>query len=508
MSMPELKIKLHAAPRNLKRKDRIPERKFSFETPPAPIPAADIKETISSDVVVVGGGISGVAAALSAAESGAKVILIEKTKTINGFGGGAAAIGSRIQNKLGINIDRDEVILNLMKYAGNKPNQRLLRMWAYDSHDTMDWVLEMTDAVGIKITIDQFPPPALFNNANEYYPSYLTCHLIESPGMKLVSKCLADVAQKKGVSIYTSTRAKQLVKNEKNKVTGVIAQNGKGEYIRFNSNKAVVLCTGDYGNNPEMVVKYCPAVEDMVSTLVTATGDGHQMAMWIGAVMEPGPHPTMTHGMAGPVGCGAFLQVNRKGERFHNEDVPGECYCIAIKNQPGQMSWQIFDSKYQDQFPYMGIGLGKHVKPGDMINEFVMQQAIKADSIEELARKMEVPVDTFKATIERYNELAHKGKDLDFSKRADRMFALETPPYYAGKGNYWFICVLGGLNVNTKLQPLDKDWEVIPGLYLGGNIAGNRYGVEYPTMCPGLSNGMALHFGRVAGLNAAKEQTD
>jgi fumarate reductase flavoprotein subunit len=128
----------------------------------------------------------------------------------------------------------------------------------------------------------------------------------------------------------------------------------------------------------------------------------------------------------------------------------------------------------------------------------------KADTIDGLAKLMEVPVDTFKATISRYNELAHLGKDLDFGKRADRLFPVENPPYYAGPGaRGGFLAIMGGLNVNTRMQALDKNWQSIPRLYIAGNTMGNRFAVDYSNMVPGICNGMALHFGRVAGRNAA-----
>jgi fumarate reductase flavoprotein subunit len=94
-------------------------------------------------------------------------------------------------------------------------------------------------------------------------------------------------------------------------------------------------------------------------------------------------------------------------------------------------------------------------------------------------------------------------KDLDFSKRPDRLTTIDKPPYYAGKGRYFLLAVMGGISVNTSLQALDKNREAIPGLYIAGNTMGNRFAVDYPTMCPGICNGMALHFGRIAGKNAA-----
>jgi fumarate reductase flavoprotein subunit len=489
------------APPLRKRKDMVPERVYSFEIPPDPIPAGDIKEQIEAEVVVIGAGVAGLSTALAAAEAGAKTILIEKMSTVQARGQDNAFIGSRLQKKLGIEIDRDEVILNLMKYGGNKPDQRLIRMWAEGSGKTADWLMDMTDAAGLRVIIPQYPPLPAFNNATEYYPQYLTTHQYDDE--RLIAKCLLDNALKKGVVTFFKTRARQLLRKVKGRVTGVIAQNPAGDYVQFNAKKAVILCTGDYGNNAEMMAKYCPQSAYIASMTPTSTGDGHLMAMWVGGVMEPAPHAPMIHGPAGPLVNSAFLQVNLLGERFQNEDVPVQSNNNAVQRQPGKTAWQVFDSKYPEEIPYHGMGLGKILVVTEKIRQEVDKISITANTIEELADKMQVPVDVFKATISRYNELARLGKDLDFGKRPDRLSAIVRPPFYAGKGGYVLLTVLGGLNVNPRLQTLDGDWKVIPGLYLAGNTVGNRFASDYSTMCPGISHGMAIHSGRVAGMNAA-----
>ncbi|MBN1191000.1 MAG: FAD-dependent oxidoreductase [Dehalococcoidales bacterium] len=484
-----------------KRKDMVTERKYSFEVPTGPIPVRSIRKKVSTEVVVVGAGIAGLSAAVSAAEAGARTILLEKTAGVQARGHDTAFIDSRLQKKLGIKIDKDEVILNLMKHCCNKPDQRLLRMWAEGSGRTADWLMDMTDAAGLEIIICKYPPPPAFNHTSEYYPQYSVTHQYQST--KLVAKCLLGNAMKKGVSVYFKTRAKQLLRKNNGRVTGVIAQNADGEYWQINATRAIILCTGDYSNNSEMMDKYCPQSAYLPAMIPTSTGDGHMMAMWIGAVMEPSPHAPMIHGPAGPLLSSAFLQVNLFGERFQNEDVPIQMNVNAVERQPGRTAWQIFDSKYPDEIPYHGIGLGKILVASEKYQKEVAGISITAGSIEELAVKMKLPLEKFKATVQRYNELAVLGKDLDFGKRPDRLTPVNRPPYYAGRAGYSLLATVGGLIVNPLLQPLDKDWKVIRGLYLAGNTMGNRFAGDYPTMCPGLSHGMAIHFGRIAGFNAA-----
>jgi fumarate reductase flavoprotein subunit len=483
------------------RKDRIPERKYRFETVPEPIPAKKIKETITAEVLVVGGGISGIGASLSAAEKGAKVILIEKMDNYQARGGCNAYIGSKMQKKLGITIDKEHLLRDLAAYSNDRVDMRLFRLWADNGHETIDWLLDMTEAAGIIPRINQYPESAKYDFSQEYYPSY-TCvdHMYDQRAMV---ECIMNNAKKKGVVMHFKTRAKQLLREGSGRVTGLVAQNEAGEYIRYDATKAVILCTGDFASNAEMVAKYAPHVSYLSGKLTTSTGDGHQMAMWIGARMQRAPGAAMTHGFAGPLSADAFLQVNLKGERFHNEDVGPQNYTNAIESQPNQQAWQVFDAKYPDELKLMGLGFSKVVEFTPELQGYVEDVCQKADTIEELAGKMELPVDTFKATIKTYNELAKLGRDLAFCKRPDRLTTIEKPPFYASKGSYELLVVLGGVNVNLKMQPLDGSDNVIPGLYVAGNVVGNRFSIDYPLTLPGLTHAMALFTGRMAGVNAA-----
>jgi len=500
--------------------------KRKFVVPQQPIPAEDIKETFNTDVVVVGAGTSGKAAALSAAEAGARVIQIDKHVTYRWGGGMIGAIDSRLQKKEGIVIDKDEVCLQLMRWGANKPDQKLYRVWTDRSGEVMDWLMDITDAAGIITRTHQWPRPPGYDPKTEYYPDFPVCHIHSdgvNPGLNhsLALECVQNRALKLGVDIRYQTPAVQLIRQQNGRVTGVIARDKAGNYVQFNVRKAVVLCTGDYGNNPWMVEKYCaPAVEVARERNIYMTrnqdlldapeplnvGDGHQMAMLIGAVMEPAPHAPMSHATVGASGANAFLRVNLDGERYENEDVPAQSSANSIARQPGKKVWQIFDDNWESDLPKMGVGLGTRYEADDILRAQVEEMTVKADTIEKLARKMEVPVKTFRATVDRYNELTRMGRDLDYGKRPDRLTLINKPPFYAGIIEQHILVVLGGLITNTGFQPLDADRKVIPGLYLAGNTVGNRFAVDYPTMCAGLSHGFAWMTGRLTGLSAAAEK--
>ena len=490
----------------------------SFETPPPPIPASEIRETVTTEVVVVGAGTAGMAATLSAAEAGARVILIDKHTTFRAVGGYNGFIGSRLQKKLGFDIDPEEVIRELMKYGGNKPDQRLIRLWAYKSPEVIDWLLDMAEEAGIEVTIENAPfPPGIDWRDEINYKEYPAGHLFGGHNQRNVLKILQDNALKNGADIRYQINALQLIRKEKGRVSGLIAKDKNGDYIQFNTDKGVILCTGDYGSNPEMMEKYCPWAAEIARKQNSPfpalnTGDGHRMAMQVGAVMELPPHAPMDHviGLFLPMGMDAFLRVNILGERYENEDVPGQSMANSLFRQPEWKFWQVFDAKWPDEVSKMGIGLSKIIV-GDEAQKKDLQEKVnrgiclQADSIEELATKMKVPLETFKKTIARYNELARLGKDLDFGKRVDRLTTVEKPPFYAGSGTPTFLIALGGMNVNPNLQALDAERKVIPGLYLAGNTAGGFFANDYPTMIPGLSHGRALTFGYIAGKNAAAE---
>ena len=490
--------------------------KASFETPPPPIPPSDIRETVTTDVVVVGAGISGLTAAASAAEAGASVIQLEKGETFHHRGLHNAALASKLQKKAGIEVDRDSVIYTLMEFAAYRNNQQLVKLWADNCDRVMDWLIDMADASGVEVILDPTTKPW-------YFPNYPIIHVFLPDRQESLAKMLLAYGEARGLDIRWETPAIRLVREGKGRVTGVIARNARGDYVQFNARKGVILCAGDYGNNPEMVRRYLrPAAQNLrvVYEPDVNTGDGHKMGLWVGADIDDIPHCAMiwdfavfSHTGLFNMGRQPWLYVNTDGERFMNEDLPYGYECNQILQQPGNCAYAIWDAKYDDEWPKMQSQCCKNMGPPTFLwNPKQLEEALAdgnvqtASTIRELAQKIKVPANTFENTVARYNELANMGKDLDFGKHPDRLTTLEKPLYYACKMETRRMVILSGLKINTRLQVLDTERQPIPGLYAAGNNSGSFFGDTYASTVPGLTHSRAWTFGRLAGLNAAAEK--
>ena len=492
--------------------------KVDFETPPPPIPQRDISETITTDVVVVGAGISGLTAAASAAEAGARVIQLEKGETFHHRGLHNAALASKLQKKAGIEVDRDSLIYTLMEFAAYRNNQKLVKLWADNCDRVMDWLIDMADAAGVEVILDTSTKPW-------YFPNYPIIHVFLPDRQESLAKMLMEYGQARGLDIRWETPAVQLLREGKGRVTGVIARNAKGDYVQFNARKGVILCAGDYGNNPEMVKRYLrPAAQNLrvVYEPDVNTGDGHQMGLWVGADIDDTPHCAMiwdfavfSHTGLFNMGRQPWLYVNSNGERFMNEDLPYGYECNQILQQPGNCAYAIWDAKYDDEWPKMQSQCCKNMGPPTFLwSPKQLEEALAdgnvqtASTIRELAQKIKVPADTLESTVARYTELARTGKDLDFGKHPDRLTTLEKPLYYACKMETRRMVILSGLKINTRLQVLDTERQPIPGLYAAGNNSGSFFGDTYASTVPGLTHSRAWTFGRLAGLNAASEKSN
>lgn len=511
----------------------------------------DISETVDVDIVVCGAGIAGVAAVReAAAEQGLTVAVFEKTAGVQGRSGDFGAINAACTERYGMTgLDVTEVVGELMRESGYKANYSILEAWASNSGADLDWYFgalpdlpyldsimspQPTDAE-YWVQPERYPlPDGWSGNADEYYPCFQTTVRMYPDHVPCLQANF-DIAQESGnvkmAKFYTPVV--KLIK-EGSRVTGVIAHDDENDtYIRANAAKGVILATGDYSGNTDMLYYYNPDTTGIMTLYsgmdidgkASNTGDGQCLGMQVGAMMEATPHAPMIHHMGSCMGSSCFLELNANGLRFMNEDVPGQQLENQIEGQPGKYSYQFFDGAWKDQVPHFKPEHGACcyvledgvITSGDVNDtlthkdSFAFQEQIddaveagetlKADTIDELLKLIgaDIDADAAKKSIERYNELARAGKDTDFGKKASRMFALETPPFYASKLTLSTMLVcMGGLESDAACHTFDENHELIEGLYVAGNVQGNRFKVQYPTTVPGISHSVALTEGRLA----------
>jgi len=520
------------------------------EIPPAPISDNSISNTIEADVVIVGAGLAGLSAARAASEAGASVIVVEKATTYQYRSGQFGVIDSKIQKQLGVKIDKNAAILESIKQMGYRADQRMWKYWADNSGAAFDWLMELAPEADVipenalsydqnKITVQplHFPEPPGYNPAEEFSPSFPTvmCFIPDQ------GKILARVYQRcldKGCKFLFSTWGRQLIRPENTgRVMGVICQDVNEAYIKILAKKGVILTTGDYGSNRQMVAYYTPWATNFMSFWnhrdakgqPTNTGDGQRMGVWIGAKMEDGPHAPMTHSMGGPLGVDAFFMCNIDGKRFVNEDVGGQQLSSAISRQANKIAWQIFDDKWPEQIGKMGCSHGSVnycVEPEKNPNlrgagmtigrtSYTTREAVRnyrgvliADTLEDLVGKLGLDTtaqETLLKSIERYNELCGKGVDEDLGKTSKRLFPISIPPFHASRimpGG--MLVLMGGLSCNPETgNVLDTSFKGIEGLYAAGNTMGGRFLLDYPVVTAGASHGFALTYGRLVGTTAA-----
>jgi succinate dehydrogenase/fumarate reductase flavoprotein subunit len=335
-------------------------------------------------------------------------------------------------------------------------------------------------------------------------------------GQPLVVKTLARLAQEAGVHIHYKMIAEQLVRENNNtgRVVAVIARNSDGNYIKYAGSKAVVLATGDFTKDREMVSKYCPEVLPLVSKAPVNydakfirggvyAGDGHKMGLWVGAAWQQiVPNAPMIIGWTGPstqpYSSFKGLLVNKRGIRFCNEDVNGAHAGFIQMRQPDMTVNAIWDSTYAERMaPWYPQGYyygGPPLETRDVIALWEARvksgKMVKANTIEELAEKLLLDADTLRTTIERYNGFCEKGADEDFFKRAALLVPVKEGPFYGQCGTApHLLVVCGGLRTNIKMQVLDTQGEVIPGLYAVGTMVGDMFANYYTFLPSGINLG-------------------
>lgn len=488
--------------------------KYSWAKAPEAIPESEIVRTVESDALIIGAGLSGVAAAVSAAENGLSVVLLEKGRRNSARGLHMAAANSRLLKKYGVENDIDEICDEWISVTGHRAKAEIIRLYLKASEPAMNWLLDKTDAHGMWSIIF----------GGEYrgknYKEFTVTHMFDG-GIEGVASMLVEEAVEKGVQIDYRTSACQLIKNDEGRVIGAIAEGPDG-YVKYLAKNGVVLATGDISGNREMCEDLAPqaltALRNINHHAPQLTGDGHKMGIWAGGALQDPPFPCAIHLMAYSMNAYFFLLVNQSGKRYMNEDCWAQGKSTYTIRQDPDHPWGyvIFDSKWKDEVvaaePYGGglfwdSTVREYGKPMDMTyDEISVNRAVeegqdgwKADTLEELAEKIGVPVDTFCATVGRYNELCAEGRDEDFGKRPELMTPIWKAPFYALKVSGMLLHIPAGLSVNTDMNVLDDRGREIPGLYAIGNVAGDLYGIDYPLIMAGNCHGRCITFGWHAG---------
>ena len=459
------------------------------------------------DVVVVGAGLAGLTAALSAEQAGAKVALLEK----QGIVGGTSIFSSGNFLAAGT----DELIPDVVKawdkrnklQEVNKVNIELVEKLLAVSPT----VLQMYNDVGVEFTYNDesytaSPVPSEKANKNAE-----TIHMVnvnvKSKGGEALIASLAKRLEADGVDVYLSTPATSLLTDESGAVTGVVSENEKTGTKTFKA-KAVILCTGDYARDNELNAELAPeTVGEYTATAVSNKGDGLRMAREAGAGVHAyqeslsgnfnaDPYDMPVVGQPNNQFPFTILLVDRNGERKVSEAAgPHDQQVFFIYEDEPDHAWAIMDQDVADTF----LNLETYLEKTESGSTFI--QAFKADSIEALAEQIGLDPTVLAKTVEDYNALCEAGEDTQFGKDAQYLNPINDGTYYAVKeydmtrGNY------GGILTNDRFEVVTDAGEAIPGLYAAGIISSGDYFGDYYPGREALS--LCAHGGYIAGQNAA-----
>jgi len=463
---------------------------------------------------IVGSGVTGLAAAVTLAECGAKVRLFEKADTCGGTSvnfRGIFAVESRMQRERYITYNRHQAFRSIMSYSHWKANPRLVRAIVNESAGTIDWLQKQ----GV-----------VFTTATTNIPGApYTYHVVQGTGAAVV-KTLEARARALGVVISLSTPAKRVLKSGKAVNGLVVEENGLEQQIPA---VAVIIASGGYANNAEWIKKYSGfdlGVNLIPFGNVGKMGDGIRMAFEAGAAEEglrvlevlrdalvnPELTPQLSYVAVQP-----YLWINKNGERFCDESITfydTEMGNASVRQKDG-CTFSIFDTATRDYLIEQGIdkAMLPEFPPASSLDnlEQELESAVvsqkdsvfKASSLRELAGKMGVDPAALESTVAQYNSFCSRGCDEEFAKDPQYLRPVLGPEFYAVKGRNVFLGTLGGIKINQKAEVVDNADCVIPGLYAGGFDAGGMYGDSYCIKdSTGLSSSFAVNSGRIAGKNA------
>ena len=514
------------------------------------IAEGDITETVDTEVLVVGCGTGGWIAAMTAAEEGAKVLVIEKNETPTKIKEDIGAIDSKLQQAdfekfPEFKIDKTEAMLEIVRYASGYADSDLIKVWEDNSGELVDWLTDILEGTGHWFM--QFEGGVGNLDHPDHTKAYATGHsphpTENKPDDVDLNSDMTEFVTSRGGEIRCKTSLVKLEQDDSGKVTGIIAQDmDDNHYIRINASKGVIMATGGYASNGDMMLALQPQTMKMKINVPMGSksdGAGIKAMLWAGGQMDP-CHASMmfnrcsclptetagykTNGKWYWFGEQPFLKVNLNGQRFCNESGPYEFMLHSMYMQPNHTYVDIFDAnckQYAEQFDEVGCCRLFPFPNGAISNRpfdvcwkdmtegenshLALGYLQKADTIEELAEKLNIPADNLAETVARYNVLCAKGVDEDYGKPAHRMTPVDTAPYYGIRTGAWHLTTLDGCRINTDMQVIREDGTPIEGLYATGDCTGGFFANNYPNLFTGLACGRTMTFGRRAAKIVAKK---
>lgn len=480
-----------------------------------PDPITDVAETYEYDVVVVGAGAAGVPAAISAFQAGAKVALLQKETQAVSQGNTSDSVLLDQSDPAGV-----AAVSSLINQdCAHRSRQDQVALWAQNSGEALKWLWDLGEQAGAQM-VDSTPKwTSSIQEIDGYHVGYFAFDFGPKPyntGNGMSDIC--SFMEGQGLEVFYETAGKQLVQDESGAVLGVVAERADGRHVQFNAAKGVILATGDFMNDDDMMSYYAPEMANIYRKQFNKTGDGHKMAVWAGAQMEDVCPTRVLHDFdAGPGSmCDMpFLAVKDDGTRFCNEKRTSMAEMANFLNGPQDCGWytQVFDSTYMTscaEWPgklYDEEAIKAYMPEEDVERAGVYEGLIntyKADTLEDLAGKLGIDAAQFVATVERYNELCAKGADEDFGKAAQWLVPVSEPPFYGIHRHIGLSAIMKGVNVDEHMRVVRADGTPIAGLFAIGNLAGNFYGSpDYPMTVPGLSLGRCHTQGYVTGAYVA-----
>ena len=419
------------------------------------------KKDLDTDVVIIGAGGAGMTAAINTAQAGKDVILLEKMPYAGGnttkATGGMNAAETHYQAEQGIDDSVEQFVEDTMEGGHNINDKDLVTTLAENSAEAIDWL----DSIGAPLPKVSFSGGA--TNARIHAPEDGS-----GVGAYLVTSLLKKMDEL-DINVMYDTKATSLISKD-GTVTGVKAESRDTEYT-INA-KAVILATGGFGNNEDMIVQYRKDLKGTVTTSAPGiTGDGIVMAEDVGAdlvdIEQIQLHPTVEQKTSMLItesvrGDGAIL-VNQDGKRFTDELLTRDVVSAAELEQPGSYAYIIFDQRLRDGLK----AIEKYVSTGI---------TVQGDTIEELAEKIDVDPATLAETLKNWNQYVADQNDPDFGRTTGMDQDLSQAPFYAIKIAPGIHHTMGGVHIDTDARVIDKDGNPIPGLFAAGEVVGGVHG--------------------------------